>query len=221
MAIDDLIERLRRRAADPDRRVDFRQNVFSQQVTSMDLSSLLGMLGGAAADLRRVVADNQAGRVDPEIVAKADRIGAAMSTPVATTLPAPADPAALEAAETEIGFALPPVLRRVYLDVADGGFGPGSGLMNLAAATAAYARLRKGDELPRGRVWPERLLPIREVDPGFDSVDASSPAGRIVAWDPEDLREFSGEKTWNASFSEIAPSIEGWLEEWVGGKTQP
>jgi hypothetical protein len=220
MAIDDLIDRLRRRAADPDRRVDFRQNVFSQQVTSMDLSSLLGMLGGTAADLRRVVADNQAGRVDPEIVAKADRIGAAMSTPVAATLPSPADPAAVVKAEAELGFALPPVLRRVYLEVADGGFGPGGGLMSLAGATAAYARLGIGDELPRGRAWPQRLIPIREVDPGFDCVDASSPAGRIVAWDPEDLREFSGEKAWKASFSEIAPSVEAWLEEWVGGKTQ-
>ena len=220
MAIDDLIDRLRRRAADPDRRVDFRQSVFSQQVTSLNLGSLLGMLGGAAADLRRVVADKQAGRVDPEIVAKADLIGAAMSTPVVATLPSPADPAAVEQAEAGLGFALPPVLRRVYLDVADGGFGPGGGLMSLASATAAYARLRKGDELPRGRSWPERLLPIREVDPGFDSVDAASLAGRIVAWDPEDLREFSGEKAWNASFSEIAPSVEAWLEEWVGANTQ-
>jgi hypothetical protein len=221
MATDDLIDRLRRRAADPDRRVDVHQNVFSQQVTTMDLSSLLGMLGGAAADLRRVVADNQAGRVDPEIVAKADRIGAAMSTPVAATLPSPAEPAAVEKAEAALGFALPQVLRRVYLEVADGGFGPGGGLLNLAGATAAYARLRKGDELPRGRSWPEGLLPIREVDHGFDSVDAASPAGRVVAWDPEDLREFSGEKAWNASFSEIAPSVEAWLEEWVGGKTKP
>jgi SMI1/KNR4 family protein SUKH-1 len=216
MALDDLIDRLQRRAADPERRVDVRQNVFSQQVMSLDLGSLLGMLGGAAADLRRVVADNQAGRVDPDLVAKADRIGAAMSTPVASTLPAPADPAALQAAEAELGVALPPVLRRVYLEVADGGFGPGSGLMSLAAATAAYARLRSGDELPRGRAWSERLVPIREVDPGFDCVDASTPAGRIIAWDPEDLREFSGEKAWNASFSEIAPSVEAWLDEWVG-----
>jgi hypothetical protein len=220
MALDDLIHRLRRRAADPDRRVDARQNLFSQQVSSMNLGSLLGMLGGAAADLKRGVADNQAGRIDPELVARADRIGAAMSTPVGTTLPSPADPATVEGAEAELGFALPPVLRRIYIEVADGGFGPGSGLMSIAGATAAYARLRTGDELPRGRAWPERLVPIHEVDPGFDCVDASSPVGRVVAWDPEDLREFSGEKAWNASFSEIAPSVEAWLEEWVGGKTQ-
>ena len=220
MAHDDLIARLQRRAADPNRRVDVRQDVFSAQVTSMNLGSLLGMLGGAAADLKRVVADNQAGRVDPDLVAKADRISADMSTPVETSLPPRAAPAALDQAEADLGFPLPPVLRQVYLEVADGGFGPGGGLMRIADAAAAYARMRTGAELPRGMTWPERLLPIREVDPGFDCVDASSAAGRVVAWDPEDLREFSGEKAWNGSFSEIAPSVEAWLEEWVGGQTQ-
>jgi hypothetical protein len=220
MAHDDLIARLQRRAADPERRVDVRQDVFSAQVTSMNLGSLLGMLGGAAADLKRVVADNQAGRVDPDLVAKADRIAADMSTPVETSLPPRATRAILDQVEADLGFALPPVLRRVYLDVADGGFGPGGGLMRIADAAAAYARMQTGAELPRGVTWPERLLPIREVDPGFDCVDASSPAGRVVAWDPEDLREFSGEKAWNRSFSEIAPSVEAWLEEWVGGQTQ-
>jgi hypothetical protein len=220
MALDDLIARLQRRAADPDRRVDVAQDVFSAQVTSMNLGSLLGMLGGAAADLKRVVADNQAGRVDPDLVAKADRIAADMSTPVETSLPPRATPAALDQVEADLGFPLPTLLRRVYLEVADGGFGPGGGLMRIADAASAYARLRTGAELPRGMTWPERLLPIREVDPGFDCVDASSAAGRIVAWDPEDLREFSGEKTWNGSISEIAPSVEAWLDEWVGGQTQ-
>jgi len=218
--MDDLIDQLRRRAADPNRRVDVRQNVFSAQVTSLDFGSLLGMLGGAAADLKRVVADNQAGRVDPDLVAKAERIGAAMSTPVETTLPSPADPAALERVETDLGFSLPPLLRRIYLKVADGGFGPGGGLLSIAEAAAAYGRLRGGDELPRGRTWPEKLVPLIDRSGGFDCVDASTSDGRIVAWDPEDLAEISGEKAWNRSFSDVAASVEAWLAEWVGGMTQ-
>src|SRR6185295_7082640 len=51
-------------------------------------------------------------------------------------------------------------------------------------------------------------------------VDASTPEGPIIAWDPEDLGEFSGEKAWNRSFSQVAPSVEAWLTEWVGGRTQ-
>ena len=219
-SLDNLIAHLQQRAADPNRRVDVRQDVFSAQVTSMNLGSLLGMLGGAAADLKRVVADNQAGRVDPELVSKADRIAADMSTPVETSLPTPSETAALEGVEAELGFSLPPVLRRVYLEVADGGFGPGGGLMSISGSASAYARLRTGAELPRGRTWPERLLPIVGADPGYDCVDASSAAGRIVAWDPDGLGEFSGEKAWNWSFSEVSPSVEAWLEDWVGGRTQ-
>ncbi len=219
-SIDNLLARLRQRAADPNRRVDVRQNVFSARVMSMDLGSLLGMLGGAAADLKRVVADNQAGRVDPELVTKADRIATDMSTPVETTLPPPSETAALEGAEAELRFSLPPVLRRVYLEIADGGFGPGGGLMSISDAAAAYARLRTGADLPRGRVWPERLLPIVGVDPGYDCVDASSAEGRIVAWDPDGLAEFSGGKAWNWSFTEVSPSVEAWLEDWVGGRTR-
>ena len=40
----------------------------------------------------------------------------------------------------------------------------------------------------------------------------------MVAWDPEELTERSGEKAWQASFSEIAPSLEAWLLEWVGAR---
>jgi hypothetical protein len=46
------------------------------------------------------------------------------------------------------------------------------------------------------------------------------PAGRIVAWDPDGLSDRAGDKAWNASFNEIAPSVEAWLKRWVGGSTQ-
>ena len=217
---DDLVARLRARASDPDRRIDVRQDAFSAQVTSLDLGSLIGMLGGAAADLKRIASANQAGRVELDLVAKADRIGEAMSTPVPTTRPLPLDAAALARAEAELGFALPPMLRRVYLEVGNGGFGPGGGLLSVADAVAAYARLRTGVELPRGRTWPDGLVPVIQADPGYDCVDTSTEAGRVVTWDPDGLGEHSGEKAWNRSFSEVASSIEAWLSEWVGGRTQ-
>jgi hypothetical protein len=220
-ASDELIGRLRARAADPERRVDVRPSQFMAGISTLDLGGLMGMLGTFSGDLRRVVASNQAGTpVDPTLHAKAEAIGAAMSTPMPAELPPPADPAGIARAEAALGFALPPFLRRVYVEVADGGFGPGTGLLGVQAAVAAHARLRSGDELPRGRAWPERLLPVAERDPGNYCVDASSDAGRVVDWDPEELGEFSGEKAFAKSFTEIAPSVEAWLAEWVGGKTQ-
>jgi SMI1 / KNR4 family (SUKH-1) len=218
---DELIDRLRARAADPERRVDVRQSQFMAGISTLDLGGLMGMLGQVSGDLGRVVAANQAGqRVDPTLHATAEAFGAAMSTPVASTLPPPADPAALARMEGALGFALPPFMRRVYAEVADGGFGPGTGLLGLDAAAAAYARLGTGQELPRGRSWPDRLLPIAEREPGNYCVDCATEAGRVVDWDPEELREFSGEKAFAASFTEIAPSLEAWLGQWVGGRTQ-
>jgi len=220
-AADDLIERLRARAADPERRVDVRQSQFMAGVSTLDLGGLMGMLGQISGDLKRVVAANQAGSpVDPSLHAKAEQIGASMSTPVPTSLPPPADPEAISRAEASLGFALPPFMRRVYAEVADGGFGPGGGLLGIGSAVAALARMRTGEELPRGRAWPDALLPVIERDPGFYCVDASTPDGRVVDWDPEELEEFSDEHAFASSFNTAATSFEAWLGAWVGGKTQ-
>jgi SMI1/KNR4 family protein SUKH-1 len=218
---DELIERLRARAADPERRVDVRPSQFMAGISTLDLGGLMGMLGSVSGDLGRVVAANQAGTpIDPALHAKAQAIGASMATPAATSLPGPADPGSLEALEAALGAALPPFLRRVYLEVADGGFGPGGGLLGVSATGAAYARMRTGDELPRGRVWPDALLPVVERDPGFYCVDCSSVEGQVVDWDPEGLGESSGEKAFARSFAQEAPSVEAWLERWVGSRTQ-
>ena len=150
------------------------------------------------------MADNQAGQVDPEIVAKADRIAAAMSTPVAATLPSPADPAAVVKAEAEPGFALPPALRRVYLEVADGGFGPGGGLMSLAGATAAYARLRRATTLAAA---PVGLSASSRSASGPDSTASTTLAAGRTRLEPEDPASSRG-KAWNEAFGEIAQSVE-------------
>jgi SMI1 / KNR4 family (SUKH-1) len=218
---DALIERLRTRAADPERRVDVRQNQFMAGVSSMDLGGLLGMLGSVSGDLQRVVAANQAGTpIDADLHARTEALGSAMSTPVASSLPPPATSEAVAAVEARLGVGLPPFLRRVYLEVADGGFGPGGGLLGLSAAMTALEQMRTGDELPRGRSWPDTLLPVVERDPGLYGVDCSTPEGRVVDWDPEELTEFAGEAAFAASFADEAPSVEAWLETWVGGKTQ-
>ncbi|MFD0579678.1 SMI1/KNR4 family protein [Dactylosporangium darangshiense] len=44
---------------------------------------------------------------------------------------APATPEAVAAAEEALGFALPPLLRRIYLEVANGGFGPHAAVMGV------------------------------------------------------------------------------------------
>ncbi|SCF56517.1 SMI1/KNR4 family protein [Streptomyces sp. Ncost-T10-10d] len=46
-------------------------------------------------------------------------------------MPPPATPEAVAEAEEVIGFLLPPLLRRLYIEVANGGFGPGEGILGV------------------------------------------------------------------------------------------
>ena len=139
-------------------------------------------LGGL---LEQSIMAQRQGVVDPEAVAMADAIQRQMATPVDDGLPAPADEATIEAVEAVLRLELPVAVRRVYTEVADGGFGPGFGLLPLARVVKAYGTLRQPGMMPRGREWPAGLLPVVSQDPGWDCVEASS--GRVVSWDPEDL----------------------------------
>lgn len=215
---DQLLARLRQRAADPERRTSVRPSQFTAQTRTMDLGGLLSMLGGVAGDLNRVVSANQSGRVDAAGLARAQEFQAAMSTPVSSDLPAPASKETLADAEAALGAPLPAFLRRVYTEIADGGLGPGEGLLTLERAATALRRLRTGGELPRGRHWPEGVIPIVAQNPGYLCVEAAT--GRVLDWDPEDLAERSSEARFQRSFSEEAPSVEAWLDAWVGSRTQ-
>src|SRR5512134_2461662 len=48
----------------------------------------------------------------------------------------PATLAPIEAAETAIGFRMPDLLRRLYLEIGNGGFGPGYGLVGVEGGYA-------------------------------------------------------------------------------------
>src|SRR6478736_10285958 len=66
----------------------------------------------------------------------------------------PADPVAIDACEKALGFPLPPLLREIYLGIANGGFGPGYGVMGVAGGftddqgetiTSLYQSFRQPD----------------------------------------------------------------------------
>jgi hypothetical protein len=216
--LDALLPRLRARAADPERRTTVRQTTLGAEIGALDMGGLLSMGQGLGAMLNEVVAANQAGRVHAPGSAMADDLQRRMQAPVERALPAPASEAAIQDAEREIRVALPVALRRVYAEVADGGFGPGAGLLSLAEVVARYGELRSPGMMPRARTWPAGLLPVVEVDPGWDCVDAAT--GAVVAWDPEGLTERSSEEQFRRSFSEAHPSVEAWLGAWVESRTQ-
>jgi hypothetical protein len=75
----------------------------------------------------------------------------------AGTLPPPATPEAVAAAEESIGFPLPPLLRRLYVEVANGGFGPNEGILGVSGGAAQgnfadIAELYQDGPDPSGRI---------------------------------------------------------------------
>ena len=111
--MDDLIARLRERAADPKRRTDAPQSI-SLSGPGGTLATKFGGLGGGSSlgnlfsDLRRVVDANQAGRpIDADIAERVDSMASEMRTDSVTDLPDPATAATLDAAERRLGSRLP------------------------------------------------------------------------------------------------------------------
>ena len=218
-ALDELIGRLRDRAADPARRADVVADAFSASVRSMDLGGLLGAMGGAAASLTRAVAEiRSTGTTSPDTRAAAQQVGALMGSPARPDLLPPATEAELAAAEAALGQRLPAAIRRSYAEIANGGFGPGAGLLTIQEAAARYRDLRGTTPGPRGTQWPTGLLPLVDRDPGWDCVDLAT--GTVIAWDPEGLRERSSAAVWKRTFQEIAPTTEAWLDAWVAAPTE-
>ena len=172
-----LLPQLRSRAADPERRTDVRPSELGASVATLDLGGLLAMGRDLGASLRNVVAANQEGRVDQAGHARALELGRAMSTPAPSVLPGPATETVVVRAEADLGVTLPVALRRVYAEVADGGFGPGPGLLPLTDAVAEYRELGRPDgRLPRGRLGPKGCCRWSTAIPGSTAA-RPRPAG--------------------------------------------
>ncbi len=106
-------------------------------------------------------------------------------------VPAPLD--AVEDAEARVQLPLPRLLRTLYLEVGNGGFGPGYGILGVRAGhgdddgkTAIDLYREAHSEVPSS--WnqlPRSLLPVCYWGCGIYSfVDCSDPATAIWAWDP-------------------------------------
>ena len=136
---------------------------------------------------------------------------------------APLPPVTREAANAAVrrlGFSLPPLLSRLWVEVANGGFGPGYGLFGLEGGHAHEQGLTLVDQYlqdlddPGSEVlfdggWPKRLVQI--CDWGcwnVSAIDCSTGDGEIV-----DLveGEMDYERRKGLTFAQ-------WMEAWVNGE---
>jgi len=210
---DGLIEGLRERAADPARRTDRMPSRMDMRIADLGPIELAAEAADAAAQLRALVQSMRAtGWPDPASHEQANRAAAEMSTPAARELPPALDPAALDRAEASLGTALPPILRRVYCEIADGGFGPGQGLLPIERVVKEHRDMSEESEDVEVEPWPVRLVPVAIADMGHICVDASS--GAVVECEYEEL-ESADEGAYRLTVRELAPSVEEWLEVWL------
>jgi hypothetical protein len=169
---------------------------------------------GVVDDLTELLEAIRARATDPERQSEVRRW---------SPLPAPASAAELAAAETRLGFPVPQVVRRVYGGIANGGFGPGYGLVGIGGGRTGFHRWgRSGcceDEYQTMRSdpqirWPLRLLPV--CDWGcviYSCIDASHADAPMFRMD--------GDALYDAPSLAITPmgcTFSEWLQAWVGGE---
>jgi hypothetical protein len=128
----------------------------------------------------------------------------------------PADLAAVEEAELLVGSALPELLRKLYLEVATGGFGPGYGILGLQGGHTVLPDGHSIDHLYRMRT--EQLSPLPSLFPVCDwgcailsLVDCADPQARMWGFDPNPVDDIA-----DAFFPQELHLTE-WLSLWIDG----
>lgn len=99
---------------------------------------------------------------------------------------APADLGDVAAAEEALGMRFPALLSRIYCEVANGGFGPGGGLLGLDGGhlSADGLTLVETYESFLAGGWPVGLLPLWDWgDAMWSCVDASTTEATLVTHD--------------------------------------
>ena len=135
----------------------------------------------------------------------------------------PSDPIDIATDETRLGFTLPPLMKRIYMEIGNGGFGPGYGLIGLTngvpddtgqTGPTIYELFRSADPDEPNLKWPHGLLPICHWGCAILScVDCADPNFRMRIFDPN---VHDGED-WTDSFFDESPGFEMWIRAWASG----
>lgn len=187
----------------------------------MEMPTLIERLNGRAHDPERAIDEGEG-------ISSGGK-------PVIFVAAPPATLAQIVAAEEKLGFGFPELLRQVYQNVGNGGFGPGYGLFGIptcaedekGSVVDQYRKLCKHQTAPP---WPTGLIPLCGWGCGIASyLDCSRLEAPVIRLDPntekDDVIEFAPQPMhfdradavedacWLESFS-----LEQWLTDWVDGK---
>jgi len=127
--------------------------------------------------------------------------------------------------ETLLGFALPPLLCDLYMQVANGGFGPGCGLIGVENGASISEGADRGDlafvyrsflrHPTRKEPWAAKLLPICSWGCSYYSyLDCALPHAPVMIFDTNS----HGHGPWGCAFNLHVRSFEEWMQRWVDGE---
>jgi hypothetical protein len=146
----------------------------------------------------------------------------------------PATAKGLQLAERALGFRLPELVRAMYLQVGNGGFGPEYGIVGTRggakldgyALESRYRDLLRLEKENAVWCWPAGLLPLANYGCGMWScVDCAYQKLPMILWDPNNLdAELEGADArlnWSNSFWDEGRSLRKWLDDWLAEKEPP
>lgn len=117
----------------------------------------------------------------------------------------------IERAEVEVEFQLPSLLKECYLKIANGGFGPGLGVIGVSGGylsdygdiIGTYYQLRN-DQIQTGNKWEDRLLPF--CDWGCNTFSC------VKCDDSLQIFTFEDSKAWPQEYD-----LNSFFEMWMDG----
>lgn len=126
----------------------------------------------------------------------------------------PATLSAVERAESLLGAALPEILRRLYLETSNGGFGPAYGILGLDDGFRDDMKRTAVDILESRHDWPgmpDNLFPLCHWGCAIYSF-VHCPSERIFGWDPNPVAPHD-----DVPFFEQECTLPSWLAAWLDG----
>ncbi|MGW6900876.1 SMI1/KNR4 family protein [Streptomyces sp. NBC_01727] len=142
-------------------------------------------------------------------------IAAARSHARDAELPGPAVPEDVAAVERAVGHAMPRLLKRVYLEVSNGGFGPW-GAVSLTDTGDWFSDCEDLAMAYRDFTDPERSLPpglVPLMDRGcamWALIDFRTADGQMWDWDPNLCCK-------KHALAPLGQSLTEWLADWLQG----
>jgi cell wall assembly regulator SMI1 len=150
----------------------------------------------------------------------------------------PAKAQTVDAAEQDLGFPLPELLRTIYTQVGNGGFGPAYGFLGVKGGATdesgktlvgVYRSLKGLSRENAYWNWPDGLLPLCRLGCGmYSCLDCVRPRAPVLTFDPNviwvdddeaDKREVI--QLWANAFWWEENSFTSWLARWLDDQPEP